>query len=389
MNSKCLIHSTENKKVNTMEDRTCRLINCNDGPYFKNNTETPNYELINYLRDNFKEVEQRFIDQEQSIQETENIRKINMKVNQWLMDNEKFRINTNNLNTFPTFPVKFNVDILNNKINGISNKNSNYIEKNNCDKVANKLMEQECNNNTNYLKPSSKTTKVEILNNKFDGISNEKSNYIKDNCIKDVHRLMESEKYKLKNSLNDKINVFSNGKINYDRDNLIKDEQGLMERKKYRNNGSAFIRPEENTDAYGPIINKTSIVNKEPIINKEPNVYIRKIYERAYSGPSSAFALSKCFIAPPAKDFPMPPQQWLNDLAESGPTQQVAVKTSAAIQTHTSINMNAMFNMEISTKRVVTSTPKDVNFLVSYNMKMMLNVKNNLLFNEISIIEHA
>lgn len=95
------------------------------------------------------------------------------------------------------------------------------------------------------------------------------------------------------------------------------------------------------------------------------------------------FALSKCFIAPSAMDFPMPPQHWMAPPAnefctiEASATNYVNTSTSYKINELFSYHMKAMVNIEISANKLVNSTfvSTEINCKVSYNMQMNVNLK--------------
>lgn len=95
------------------------------------------------------------------------------------------------------------------------------------------------------------------------------------------------------------------------------------------------------------------------------------------------FATSKCFIAPPATDFPMPPQHWSSSPApevcaiETCATEYVAISTSYEINDLFLYHMNAMVDIEICANKYVNSTTSStsVNCRVSYNMQMKVNIK--------------
>lgn len=95
------------------------------------------------------------------------------------------------------------------------------------------------------------------------------------------------------------------------------------------------------------------------------------------------FALSKCFIAPSAMDFPLPPQHWMAPPAnefcsfEAFAANYAATSTSYKINDLFSYHMKAMVNIEISANKLVNSTllSTEINCKVSYNMQMNVNFK--------------
>lgn len=95
------------------------------------------------------------------------------------------------------------------------------------------------------------------------------------------------------------------------------------------------------------------------------------------------FALSKCFIAPSALDFPMPPSHWTTSpeseicAIEECATNYIATSTSYKINDLFSYHMKAMVNIEICANKLVnsTSTATEINCKVSYNMQMNVNIK--------------
>lgn len=95
------------------------------------------------------------------------------------------------------------------------------------------------------------------------------------------------------------------------------------------------------------------------------------------------FATSKCFIAPPAVDFPMPPQHWTSSqeicAIETCATENVAISTSYEINDLFLYHMNAMVDIEICANKYVNSSASStqVNCRVSYNMQMKVNIKTS------------
>ena len=102
-----------------------------------------------------------------------------------------------------------------------------------------------------------------------------------------------------------------------------------------------------------------------------------KMYKKPY------FALSKCFIAPPAADFPMPPKHWttspVNETCaiEACAIRYISTTTSYAINDLFLYHMKEKVNIEISANKRVNSTSSSTDFKckVSYNMEINVNIK--------------
>ncbi|CAO1438379.1 unnamed protein product [Diamesa serratosioi] len=502
-------NSLKPARKNIVKDRNVKLIfiegptTSKDGQHLMDHKKNkslqplPNYALINYLKDNFKLVENLFKDQKKSQNMTPSLKLVS-EITEVNILNNKTSESSNEVSNY----IKDNnmkvVQRLNNqettKINTKCLKHSQEIEKDNMIIEVQRLMEREIiRNNLKCLNHSSENIKDNViqgvqqlmdrekyknnLNNNIIGLSNDKLNYVKDNVIKDVQQLMEREKsrnnlkclkdlanmkvqnkdnlnkvvqqmmeletYKnnlkcLKNStenfkvdtLNNKLIGLTNDKLNNAKKNLNKVVQQKMDREKFKNVISCLKMGADISmnDKYieksnNDLINDVQrLMDRERIrnstnseeINKiesvkgrnirffdceEANFVKRKTVQFQTNSKhgirpiimgkdekrklSSAFALSKCFIAPAAKDFPMPSQKWLDELAESVPIQHVAVKTL------NDINMNTTPESKRSTKCIVTSTPKDANYMFSFNLQIILNIRTNLFNSELSIIEHV